>query len=117
MTDQERLQEIKDAHEQTMKKPFFTTTAHPTDVAWLIKQAERVQELELQLAESEGSYVPLKIENTTLSGHNQRYKLALEFYADEDNYDFNWMLNQEEPETGAVLKDNGKKARQALKGE
>ncbi|WP_373894439.1 hypothetical protein [Virgibacillus sp. CBA3643] len=43
---------------------------------------------------------------------NQRYKQALEFYADKDNYEVD-VINQWEP-VRPVVKDNGEKARQAL---
>ncbi|MDY0394762.1 hypothetical protein RWE15_10245 [Virgibacillus halophilus] len=45
---------------------------------------------------------------------NQRYKQALEFYADEGNYVlWNSMVNSQTE----IEKDKGKKARQSLRGD
>lgn len=47
---------------------------------------------------------------------NKRLREALEFYADEENYEWH-EINDLETMPGDVLNDNGKKARQALGGD
>jgi hypothetical protein len=94
------------------------------DIEWLIQQAERVQELEQvigDLDENVAAFETLWLEEKR---KNQRYKQALEFYADEETYE------PLEVQIGAVTKegykiskykydpiintDKGKKARETL---
>jgi len=81
------------------------------DLVWLIQQAERVEELEMQLSINTNNMKQL---------HNkiERYKQALEFYADEETYETKFATDTDEiydPFTLIEL-DEGKKARQALEG-
>ena len=93
------------------------------ELSWIVKyakeQAERAQELKGQsdvfvrecaekLRMVNGYYDELKREN-------DRLREALKFYADEESYEVN-TGDQWEPIL-PVLQDDGKKARQALKGE
>ena|SRR5690625_2484546 len=112
----ERLEEIKqylvllhnasDVDEETKDYIF-----KDLKVEWLIEQAERVQELEDIIYKDERQAVL-----ESMCEQNKRYREALEFYADEENY---------KPFDGIFLssyqnkvdEDGGKKARQALEGE
>lgn len=84
------------------------------DYHWLMEQAERVQELEQvigDLDENVAAFETLWLEEKR---KNQRYKQALEFYADEKNYcemiDPSGVLT-------VIEEDNGEKARQALESD
>src|SRR5690606_5151443 len=86
MTDKERLEEIKSRvwkdkgtyamGDYSQREGYIYTLS---DYEWLVKQAERVQELETQLSINTNNMKHLqnKIEH---------YKQALEFYAERDNY-------------------------------
>lgn len=88
----------------------------------LIKAERRVKELEDKLYELNESAYETQIDFLEANGkknslleQNQRHKQALEFYADEDNYEedkFNMFA-----ETPVVKYDKGQKARQALEGD
>jgi hypothetical protein len=72
-------------------------------------QAERVQELEKDIKEWEIVNESWEEINTNLAEQNKRYREALEFYADEENYCVRF-----EDDYEPILQDNGKTARQAL---
>ena len=101
MTDKERLEEI----EKNLDPLGYGMGGHligVNDIHWLVRyakeQAERVQELERKI---------------------ERYREALEFYANEETYEMKFVANTDEigvPLTVIEL-DEGKKARQALEGE
>ncbi|GIP63341.1 hypothetical protein J32TS6_18960 [Virgibacillus pantothenticus] len=81
------------------------------------KQAKRVQELENTIKahdHSKNLNAMVAGENVNLKIENQRYKQALEFYADKQNY--REMVDQSGVET-LIEEDNGRIARRALKGE
>lgn len=97
------------------------------------EQAERVEELEEELNGAEHRYgykQMYKICNrdyATLNSEKNRYKQALEFYADENNYDYKVepdSVGDVDDETfmviyevdSEIITDGGYKARQALKG-
>ncbi|MCR1833082.1 hypothetical protein NSA56_01560 [Oceanobacillus caeni] len=131
MTDKERLEEIKQRFKAMNELPSFKKLA-PTelffdDIDYLIQQAERVEELrKINKWLEDGWDTEIKIRQISderigkLFEKNQRYKQALEFYADEDNYEED---NYEEDkfnmfaETPVVKYDKGQKARQALEGD
>jgi hypothetical protein len=102
------LKQIKRHHERQLKnmdKKLTMYQIHPDDVSWLIKQAERVEELEetnKKLIES----------TTVVANENHRYKLALEFYANKKNYDLKQL--ERDKHVIPIFEDKGKKARQAL---
>ena len=94
MTDKERLERII----QMQYDGYTIWDMGEDDLVWLIEQAGRVQELERKI---------------------ERYREALEFYADEETYEMKFVANTDEigvPLTVIEL-DEGKKARQALEGE
>lgn len=108
MTDKERLEEIKEdvfkcnhgdtrgySYEQLYHIALSLVRNHGE---WLIEQTERVQELEEE---------------------NKRYREALEFYANEENYFFDekeYKVGLGVPESEITI-DYGNKARKALEGE
>ena len=88
----------------------------PQDVEWLIEQAERVHELEDELIVQKEYFEELQNNHIRVCNQNKRYREALEFYADKENY---------KPFDGIFLssyqnkvdEDGGEIARKALKGE
>ena len=76
---------------------------------WLIKRVEALEEENDELAERVHK---LALDWSELVDERNRYKQALEFYADEDNYCVS-LKDDFEP----ILQDNGKTAQQALRGE
>lgn len=70
------------------------------------KALERAETLE-RLREEDSTYYNELL--TKLREQNERYKQALEFYADEDNYCVSF-----EDDYEPILQDNGDTARQAL---
>lgn len=122
-----RLEEIKRNTRQYGKladPPVFFREVDEDDWKWLIQQAERVQVLEEQITKRYGQgYKQGRFEeqleayeNTTLPllAKNQRYKQALEFYADEKNYDLQKHDDIYDHYFTEVSEDEGEKARQAL---
>ena len=111
-----RLEEIKEWYAYNSNNDWKMMAFEKKHIVWLIKQAERVKELEeenrIQMSETHKNLDKV----IYLDKKNKRYKQALEFYADRGNY---------EPIDGIFLsdyqnkvdKDGGEKARQALKGE
>lgn len=127
MSDKERLKDIKNAR-------YFFHDVQDRDLLkywnWLIEQAERVEELEIQLSINTNNMKQLQKEkdewkdtvksyymtNQELREQNKRYREALEFYADEETYETKFATDTDEifdPFTLIEL-DEGKKARQAL---
>lgn len=103
MIDKERLEEIKEAYRWAIDNSLVPRLSD-SDTEWLIEQAERVQELKEQ---------------------NQRYREALEFYADqtiykeelinEASYDADGVcISNDEYAPPVVYLDGGEKARKAL---
>jgi len=99
------LKQIRRHHERQLKnmdKKLTMYQIHPADVDWLIQQAERVQKIEQILEDMDRQLY-------SEQQQNKRYKQALEFYADEENYCVRF-----EDDYEPILQDNGKTARQAL---
>lgn len=110
----ERLEEIEDLFEDIsndMMPPYVGITCDTVvDVKWVIKyakeQVERVQELEEVLNIDAPSY-------QRVMEQNKRYREALEFYADEENYKpFDGILLSNYQ--NKVDEDGGEIARKAL---
>lgn len=95
-TNAERLVRIKNLPSHA---PLTITSVqiYKIDLDWLIEQTERVSELEIE---------------------NARLREALEFYADADNnhHKIDFTIREYEY-LSAIVRDEGEKARQALKGE
>lgn len=86
------------------------------DYIYLVRQTEQADQLRklINTHAPEGrNYTNGEV--VQLFQQNHSYKQALEFYADEDNHKTD-VISQWEPVI-PVMKDNGEKARQALKGE
>lgn len=91
------------------------------DVGWLIQQAERVQELEKELNGTKyrlgykQMFAQCNRDYASLNYEKDRYKQALEFYANEKNYErayddevlFDYLPSE-------IDFDNGEKARKEL---
>jgi hypothetical protein len=112
------------------------------DYHWLMEQAEKVEELELEIndwrsevqkwqqfyKESEESHSETKeLLHSTIS-EIKRYKQALEFYADEEHYKEKLIseaqydadgicISNDEYAPPIIYFDSGEKARQALEGD
>ncbi|WP_313429857.1 hypothetical protein [Siminovitchia terrae] len=94
---------------------------------WLIQQAERVEEQQKEIE----MYKNLVAKGTerrvednkewfdaqsVLVEENARLRVALEFYADENKYEFETIVSDCDIEVESkILEDGGEKARQALK--
>lgn len=103
MTDKERLERII----QMQYDGYTIWDMGENDLVWLIEQAGRVQKLEQQ---------------------NKRYREALTFYAEENNYDYDvkvdsisYVGDQSDMKfyrlDSKILNDKGATARKALEGE
>src|SRR5690625_235950 len=92
------------------------------DIYWLVgyakEQAERMQELEQKndrLKQEADFWRVEDREMMRLSHENKRYREALEFYADEENYEFETIVSDCDIEVvSKVLDDYGQKARKVL---
>ncbi|MEN2468116.1 hypothetical protein [Ornithinibacillus sp. JPR2-1] len=111
----ERLEEIK----QTLKHPNYEHNGQEEvffmvsngDFDWLIKQAEYADNLR-----TVRDNLIRQIDTTQLE--NQRYKQALEFYADPENHDREVDYGKDSGlKKSNVDIDRGFKARQAIKGD
>ncbi|MEL3959616.1 hypothetical protein NST17_20905 [Caldifermentibacillus hisashii] len=110
MTDKERLEEIKEIYRWAIENSIANRIAD-SDIEWLINQAERVEELEEEVEKQKNrKYIKMRQRDDFMK-KAQRYKQALEFYADPENYCVTF-----EDDYEPILKDNGKIARQALEG-
>jgi hypothetical protein len=74
------LKQIKRHHERQLKnmdKKLTMYQIHPDDVSWLIKQAERVEELEEERDEWKNTSQYYYMMNQELREQNQRYGEAM----------------------------------------
>lgn len=122
----ERLEEIKNVYEDykgLQKKRDFKQAdiallyLSENHIDWLIQQAERVEELEKvigDLDENVAAFETLWLEEKR---KNKRYKQALEFYAERDNYQWEVSYRPQQEIDCMVIDDSGHTARKALKGE
>jgi hypothetical protein len=99
------LKQIKRHHERQLKnmdKKLTMYQIHPDDVSWLIKQAERYEDLLEQVKQIE-----------KVSDYNadlrMKYEKVLEFYADSENW-----IPQNDDVLSEIAMDYGSKAQQAL---
>lgn len=121
MTDQ--LQTAKDwlgdlskiVSQQKTKEDYEYAKKRTEALGWLIN---RVEELEEHTKTLESDLNKEVQHNNYLHKKNRRYKQALEFYADESNYEFETIVSDCDIDIEAkILDDGGEKARQGLKGE
>ena len=111
MTGRERLEEIKNSHLRRIYSLFGTpwVSIRKENLDWLINRIDELEKVEYALQEI---YRQERKYNKKLEEQNKRYKQALEFYAEPENYCVTF-----EDDYEPILKDNGKIARQALEGE
>lgn len=125
MNDKERLGEIKEKYSEVTVLEYINDVeivgVDIKDLVWLIKQAEKVEQLQ-QENEKEQKRLKNQIYKTAeekfllekqlqqAQAKAERYKQALEFYADESIYS---ARNKERAE---ITLDYGEKARKALEG-
>jgi hypothetical protein len=111
MIYKERLEEIKNSYLVGIHRLFGTSwvSMPKENFDWLIQQAERVEALEEENDELAERVHKLALDWSELVDERNRYKQALEFYADEDNYCVSF-----EDDYEPILQDNGDTARQAL---
>lgn len=105
-----RLEEIKARQKDAAY--LLGGTMIRADWNWLIEQAERVQELEKENENLLFDINHLYYHRILLE--NQRYKQALEFYADEENYELDISYNPAQAIDCMILDDSGHQARKAL---
>jgi len=128
MTNKERLEEIKSrvwkehciyAVGDDSSREGYRYILSDEDFHWLMEQAERVQELESELNKQIEIGYKFEVEVYDLAKENKRYREALEFYADRENYKPD--PYHYDPYIGEYISmidyDNGATARQALEGE
>lgn len=111
MTDKERLENIKEQYQWAVENRL-ANRVDDSDIEWLIQQAKRVEESEKERDEWKDTSQFYYMTNQELREQNKRYKQALEFYADKENY----FLKQRMTSSfyTPIELDKGEKARQAL---
>src|SRR5699024_8104689 len=121
----ERLEEIRE-HEIIADNECGEYERHKVDfyyehVGWLIEQAERVEELERELERIKVKYRVTKESHyncskstSELEQQNERYREALEFYADNDNYSTKYDSIRDAWGVLGIAEDSGEIARRAL---
>lgn len=78
-------------------------------------QAEKIELLNAEIETLQAKWEAQGLMIQKLHRENQRYKQALEFYADEKNHEREWdTFADSGVEKSEVMKDGGEKARQAL---
>ncbi|MBU5342308.1 hypothetical protein [Caldifermentibacillus hisashii] len=111
MMHKERLEEIKEAYRWTIDNSLVPRLSD-SDTEWLIN---RVKELEEEVEKQKNrKYLKMRQRDDFMK-KAQRYKQALEFYADKENY----FLKQRKTSSfyTPIELDKGEKARQALEGD
>lgn len=104
---------LKDIKERFVKYQY-DYNLNGEDVEYLIQQAERAQWLEKALKHQTEHF---SISFDLLEKQNKRYREALEFYAERDNYQWEISYRPQQEIDCMVIDDSGHTARKALKGE
>ncbi|WP_346207636.1 hypothetical protein NSS91_16155 [Caldifermentibacillus hisashii] len=107
MTDKERLKEIKEIYRWAIENSIANRIAD-SDIEWLINRVEELEE-EVEKQKSR-KYLKMRQRDDFMK-KAQRYKQALEFYADSKNW-----IPQNDDVLSEITMDYGSKARQALEG-
>src|SRR5690625_1761166 len=107
----ERLEEIRDQLEESNSYDDNSNGYWYNAIKWLIEQAERVHELEESIKGHIKVKQVLADKLHDSRRRNKRYREALEFYAEEKNYEFDAFSY------GVQLTDAGEVARKALEGD
>lgn len=112
-TNENRLDEVRDFIVNDFRRDEYPIKFYQ-DLAFLVHQAKRVQELEFDLNICQMSKKTIGYINRftdEIKDENKRLREALEFYANRQAYYY----TSEHP--SEVMKDYGEIARQALEGE
>lgn len=123
MTNKERLDAIKgramfnQLAKRTGEITHSLVTLDEEDYDWLIEQAERVQELEETVEDYKTVNKELHQRGRKVRKQNKRYREALEFYADRDNYKLEHFDPNINDYMSTVDYDEGQKARQTIESE
>ncbi len=112
MMSKERLEEIKNSHLRGIHSLFGTpwVSMPKENFDWLIEQAERVSKHETRINN-------LTFDLASSRVQNKRYKQALEFYAERDNYQWEVSYRPQQEIDCMVIDDSGHTARKALEGD
>lgn len=112
MTDKERLEEIKEAYRWAIDNSLVPRLSD-SDTEWLIN---RVHELEEEVEKQKNrKYIKMRQRDDFMK-KAQRYKQALEFYAERDNYQWEVSYRPQQEIDCMVIDDSGHTARKALEG-
>ena len=103
MTDKERLEEIKNVRWENLK------TSQILHVKWLIGRAQELENLNDAFDDLDSDYVDLQEEN-------KRYRDALEFYGNKENY-LHELSRLKATNYSKVMDDYGEIARKALESD
>ena len=116
MTGRERLEEIKNSHLRRIYSLFGTpwVSIRKENLDWLINRIDELEKVEYALQEI---YRQERKYNKKLEEQNKRYKQALEFYAERDNYQWEVSYRPQQEIDCMVIDDSGHTARKALEGE
>src|SRR5690606_35131372 len=102
MTDKERLEIIKMDNERYHQEVVFSSQVL-SDIKWLIN---RVEELEEEVEKQKNrKYLKMRQRDDFMK-KAQRYKQALEFYADEENYKENLITKAEYDADGICISND-----------
>lgn len=117
MTDKERLEEIKKNYQEGLSSGdhhvvFLTID----DIDLLIEQAELAQRLEDNAKDLREALGRRQDQVKDLEKEKERYREALEFYADREGT-YCKKVSDTWGSATAILQDRGEKARQALEDE
>lgn len=112
-TNAERLERIKNLPTYT---PFTITSVdiNKIDIDWLIQQSERAQELEISSERCVKVAMNRQTHINQIESENAHLRKALEFYADEEKYEYELTYDMAEIDGAEILKDSGRIARAAL---
>ncbi|MHC8517008.1 hypothetical protein [Sporosarcina sp. ITBMC105] len=102
----ERLEEIKGQYEWGVGQSLACRNLSDSDIEWLIEQAQQTIDTQIQFVELHRDWLNMRTEN-------ERYREALEFYAEERKYMYQSMSLSGHPK---IIEDEGNTARQALAG-
>ena len=113
MIAKEWLEDIK----ERFAKYQYDYNLNGEDVEWLIQQAEKIELLNAEIETLQAKWEAQGLMIQKLHRENQRYKQALEFYAERDNYQWEVSYRPQQEIDCMVIDDSGHTARKALEGE
>lgn len=114
MSDKERLEQIFEKYSVDLNGEKVIVNK---DIEWLIEQAEKAEEhqkrllLGVEMARIHAEFLNLENEIKRLREENKRLREALQFYADDKSWEFDWLDDIRE---SLIWQDHGETARIAL---